>query len=95
MKRFEERFDQLQQDTLLGTLIFQGVKPNPNLELIKNLNGVITQIMGVQDFKKMDDLLKANRFRMPATQTENVKIVPVVEKFSSLDTVRKVFAEKN
>ncbi|KAK2716165.1 hypothetical protein QYM36_010667 [Artemia franciscana] len=90
----EDKFDQLEQDALLDSLIFYGVKPNPNVELRENLNGVITQIMGLQDFKEMD-LLKVNRFRMPANQTENVKIAPVLVKFSSLDTARKVFAAKN
>jgi len=56
-----------------------------------NLNEVITQIMGLQDFKQLD-LLKANRFGMLATQTENVKIVPFLVKFPSLDNARKVLA---
>lgn len=90
----EDRVDQLEQDTLLDTLIFYGVKPNPNVELMDNLIEVITKIMGLQDFKKMD-LLKANRFRMPATQTENVKIAPILVKFSNLDIARKVFAAKS
>ena len=94
ISNLEDKFDQLEQDALLDSLIFYGVKPNPNVELRENLNGVITQIMGLQDFKEMD-LLKVNRFRMPANQTENVKIAPVLVKFSSLDTARKVFAAKS
>ena len=41
------------------------------------------------------DNLKANQFRMPAPQTENVKITPVLVKFSKLDIARKVFIAKS
>ena len=42
ISKLEDRLDQLEQDTLLDTLIFYGVKPNPNVELIDTLNGAIT-----------------------------------------------------
>ena len=95
--RIEEKLDDYDQESLLDSLVFHGVKQLPGVDTRTTISSIINSKMSVTDLS-FSDLISVYRFRLnnPTTQHEgsSIRVAPILVKFYSKDVARRVFIAK-
>ena len=91
----EEKLDDYEQERLLDSLVFFGVKQDPGNDLGTTVLDIVKR-MGVNVQK--EQLLSVNRFRLP-NAARNIQtpttVAPVLVKFATKDTAYNIFRAKS
>ena len=97
ISRIEKKLDDYDQESLLDSLVFHGVKQLPGVDTRTTISRIINSKMSVTDVSS-SDLINVYRLRLnnPTTQHEerSIRVAPIVIKFSGKDVARRVFKAK-
>ena len=97
ISRIEKKLDDYDQASLLGSLIFHGVKQLPGVDTRTTIFQIINSKMSVTDLSS-SDLINVYRLRLNNLTTQHeessIRVAPIVVKFSCKDVARRVFKAK-
>ena len=97
ISRIKKKLDDYDQESLLDSLVFHGVKQLPGVDTRTTIFQIINNKMSVTDLS-YSDFINVYRFRLnnPITQHEesSIRIAPIVVKFSGKDVARRVSKAK-
>ena len=91
--RVEAKLDDADQELRLDTLLFNGVKQPPGVEVKDATMNIIRNKMAFSGLAD-SDVISVHRFRLNSVDSRSDKIAPVLVKFKDRHTAVKVFACK-
>ena len=94
VQQMESRIDDFEQEKLLDSLVFNGVKQLPGEDLKATTMNIITQKMGVTGFSQ-NDIQSIYRYRLNNSTAQGQRdVAPVFVKLRSSEMAKKVFKSK-
>lgn len=94
IEKIEVKLDDIDQENMLDSLVFNGLKQKPGVDLKTTMLSVLSTRMGVTGISS-GELSSVFRFRMNGPHTTSDKVAPVLVRFVSKEVARKVFLQKS